>query len=434
MKYYVDIEKRLQNSNDYSLCDEVIPERVYYPDNAGEVSEIIKQALKEDKKISPRGGGSGVNGGCIPQNKQDWVINTGDMNNYEIFATDFMAWAEPGVITLDFQNACEKKGFCFPPDPSSADISTIGGNIACGAGGMRGFKYGTIRDYVLQIEFVDGLGNIHLTGTETLKRSAGYNLTNLLVGAEGTLGIVTGALLKLIPLPEYKKSVFLQFTDYQKMLDFFLQIMNSGIVPSNAELMDTNTLKVVNKNLKEVELTQKCALLIEVDGASKDYVDYQFNSIVSKASKNQVIFGEKLEKIWEERKKLRINLEKIKPNVFSEDFVLKYSKIPGFLTFSEQLCNRKGVFFCNFGHIIDGNIHFSVVYDSKEEKDKVESIIHELAEYVIQNKGTISGEHGIGKYKTDLLQREIGNQGIFFKKIKEIFDPLKILNPGKIIK
>ncbi|PLX15575.1 MAG: glycolate oxidase subunit GlcD [Candidatus Muiribacterium halophilum] len=427
----------MEYSSDYSLCKKIIPKGVFFPETTEEVSEILKKVNSENKSLTIWGAGSGVNGGCVPSDKNEFVLSLERMNKIEVIESDFIARVQAGANTQSFQKYCEKVGLFFPPDPSSSDISSIGGNLACSAGGMRGFKYGTFKDYILKIKIVDGLGNIREFGRETLKWVAGYDLVHLMVGSEGTLGIITEAVFKLLPKPQAKKTIYINFNSMEELVSSFLTCLKNGVIPSNAEFMDYNTLTVIKDYLPIRPMEGDCVLLVELDGSSEEIVDNLYWRLIENIKTDTYVVSssaEKMERLWLGRKRLRIELQNMKANVFSEDFVLNYSKISDFIDFCQTISKENDVFVANFGHIIDGNIHTSFVFDNNKEKKKIESIIKRLSEYVIEKNGSIAGEHGIGKYKKDLLIKECGKENIeLMKEIKRIFDPNNILNKGKIL-
>ncbi|MFA7577678.1 MAG: FAD-binding oxidoreductase, partial [Candidatus Muiribacteriota bacterium] len=278
-----------------------------------------------------------------------------------------------------------------------------------------------------------GKGNIVRAGTETLKRSAGYNLVNLICGSEGTLGIITEASFKLLPEPAFRKTLLIGFNNFRELISRFTDFMKQGVVPSNAEFIDSNTLKVIKSFFPEEISSNSPCLLLELDGITENTVNYQIEVIKKTCNKNLVYEGIECEKAWTGRKKLRLELAKVKPNVFSEDFVLKYSCIADFIEYSENLLKLENICFYNFGHIIDGNIHFSVVFENSDEKNKLHEYIKKLSSYVIKKGGTISGEHGIGLYKKEFLEEENSNVVNYMRQIKKIFDPHNVLNRGKVI-
>jgi len=424
-------------SSDHSLCEPVLPKGVFFPENTDEVAGIVKKANAEGLNITVWGAGSGVNGGCVPQSDDEYVISLEKMNKVKVNESDLIAHVEAGVNTQAFQKYCEKVGLFFPPDPSSADISSIGGNLACSAGGMRGFKYGTFKDYVLKIKMVDGLGNIREFGRDTFKWVAGYDLVHLMVGSEGTLGIITEATFKLLPKPQARKTIYINFRSMPELVNSFLKCLKNGVIPANAEFMDYNTLTVIEDYLPISPQPGDCALLVEIDGSTREIVDNQYWRLIENIHTDTYVVSsspEKIGRLWQGRKKLRIELQNMKKNVFSEDFVLNYSKISDFVAFSEKVSKENNVFVANFGHIIDGNIHTSFVFDDDDEKRNIEEIINRLSEYVMENNGTIAGEHGIGKYKKDLLLKECGKENMeLMRSIKKIFDPNNILNKGKVL-
>ncbi len=420
-------------AKDHSPCRRVLPAGVVFPENSYEVSEIIRNALSGNHTISVRGGGSGVNGGCIPSSDKEIVMSLENMCDIRIEKNNLMGWAQSGANTLIFQKKCEENGLFFPPDPSSADISTIGGNLACNAGGMRGFRYGTFRDYVLELEFVDGMGNIVHTGKKTFKWVSGLDLVRLLTGSEGILGVITSAWFKLLPYPAYKRTYAAYFSDISSLMFFYRELLFTGVIPSNAEFLDRHTARLIN-----ADSSGRSLLLLEFDS----YDEAQLDNNIDKVRRCLKPYSTSLKDIdednsvtlWKARKNLRNELEKIRPFVFSEDFVLPFNEIPGFIDFCDRVCSREKLFYVNFGHISDGNIHFSSCYSDESEKERIEKVIDILVEYIIERGGSIAGEHGIGKYKRKYLETEIGSQNMeYIRQIKKIFDPQNIINPGKVL-
>lgn len=295
----------IEYSADYSLCESVVPKGVFFPESTEEVSQIVKKANKEGLNITVWGAGSGVNGGCIPQNKDEYVISLEKMNKISVDENDFIAHVEAGANTQSFQKYCEKVGLFFPPDPSSADISSVGGNLACSAGGMRGFKYGTFKDYVLRIKMVDGLGNIREFGRDTLKWVAGYDLVHLMVGSEGTLGIITEATFKLLPKPQARKTIYINFRSMNKLVESFLKCLRNGVIPANAEFMDYNTLSVIEDYLPIKPHPGDCALLVEIDGSTEEIVDNQYWRLIENIHTDTYVVSsspEKIGRLWQGRK------------------------------------------------------------------------------------------------------------------------------------
>ncbi|MEK7803911.1 MAG: FAD-linked oxidase C-terminal domain-containing protein [Deltaproteobacteria bacterium] len=418
-----------------------LPDAVVFPKSAEEISLILKLANKEAFPVIPRGAGSGFSGGSLPV-EGGVVVSLERMNKILKIDTDnLVAIVEPGVVTGDFQEEAEKLGLFYPPDPSSLKFCTIGGNIAECAGGPKAVKYGVTKDYVLGLEVVLPTGEIVNTGVQTAKGVVGYDLTKLMVGSEGTLGIVTKAVLKLLPLPESTKTMFAVFSDMRDAANTVSKIISSKIIPSTLEFMDKESIGCVAGYLPpDLSGSIDAALLIEVDG-DKDLIEKEallIRGICMESSATDVRIArnrQEAKTLWQARRAISPALARLKPNKINEDIVVPRSKIPDAIIGVREIAKKYNLTNANFGHAGDGNIHVNIMIDKslKDELNRAEEAVKEIFELVISLGGTISGEHGIGTTKMPYIKMELSQSAIdVMKKIKQVLDPKGILNPGKI--
>jgi glycolate oxidase len=360
----------------------------------------------------------------------------------EVNVSDFYARVQPGVFTGDFQREVLKYNMFYPPDPASSDFCTRGGNIAECAGGPKAVKYGVTKDYVLGLEAVLPTGEIIKTGVKTVKGVTGYDLTKLITGSEGTLAIITEAVLKLLPSPQSVKtmiSFFPSITDAAKTVSGIIQ---KGLIPRVLEYMDYLSIECIKDEvLLNIPQNTKALLIIEADGR-KNFIEEEIKNIEKICCENNSINSipaeneEITKSIWNVRKSLSSSLFKYGPDKINEDIVVPRSKVPDVVSKIEDLKKKTGLYMVSFGHAGDGNIHFNIILDKKDKimHERAVESVGELFEYVISLGGTLSGEHGIGISKKDYLSLEIQrNQRDLMRRIKNSFDPAGILNPGKII-
>ncbi len=416
---------------------------VALPSTAEEISEIFKLANRIYFPVIPRGGGSGKTGGALPV-KGGLVLSMDKFSRIlEIDRENLTARVEPFVITEDFQKEVEKLGLFYPPDPASADVSTMGGNVAECAGGLRGLKYGVTGDYILGLTVVLPTGEIIKTGVETMKGVAGYDLTSLIVGSEGTLAVITSITVKLMPKPESKKTMIVFFESMRAAASTVSAIIQAGVIPATLEFLDRFIITCVRSRL-EFDIPENTAaiLLIEVDGNEQLTVT-EAEKVKEVCSKTGAIDfrlasdTEEVEKLWAARREISTSLLELKPAKISEDIVVPRNRIPDLVEFLENLSNQYGLPIASYGHAGDGNMHVNILMDSSNEDEKKtgDKIVRELFKKVIDLKGTITGEHGIGITKAEYLEMELSKPAIdLMKRIKASFDPDNILNPGKIFK
>jgi glycolate oxidase len=416
-----------------------MPDVVAFPENSEQISRILRLATENGFPVVPRGAGTGMSGGAVPV--YGGVVLAMDRLN-RILSVDrdnLIAKAEPGVITADLQQAVEAQGLFYPPDPASLKVSTLGGNIAECAGGLRAVKYGVTRDYVLGLTIVLPTGEIIKTGVETRKGVAGYDLVRLITGSEGTLAVITAMTLRLVPKPETKRTMVAFFENVSLAVQTVSKIIRHKIVPAILEFMDRLCIDCVREEMHlDLPENSGAMLLIEVDGAP-DLVAHQARIIedlcgvatVFKVAKNP----ESAEELWEARRNVSPSLHKLRPHKINEDIVVPRSSLAELVSFLEIVSMEYGLPIPAFGHAGDGNIHVNIMLDKEDpvQLKNGHTIVRALFEKVIDMGGTITGEHGIGITKAPYLEMEIPVDGIqLMKRIKKAFDPEGILNPGKI--
>lgn len=418
-----------------------LPDAVVFPASTQEVAAVIRLANEDGFYVIPRGSGSGTTGGALPV-KGGVVMATARLNRILKIDTDnLVAHAEPGVLTGQLHAAVEKLGLYYPPDPSSADFSTLGGNLGECAGGPRAVKYGVTRDYVLGIEAVIGTGDIIHTGVETTKGVVGYDLTRLLVGSEGTLGVITRMALRLIPKPDSVKTMKVVFQRIETAAETVSEIIRRGLIPRAIEFMDNASIRCAEAYLNiGLPVEAGALLIIEVDGGKEEARRdiQQLKALCESRGAMEAMVAEtktEADRLWQARKSLSQAMYRYGPDKINEDIVVPRSKIPDMVRKIEALKAETGLTMASFGHAGDGNIHFHIMLDKKVRQDvlKAEKTISELFDYTLALGGTLSGEHGVGTAKAPFFGREIGPVEIaLMKKIKQAFDPKGLLNPGKI--
>ncbi len=421
---------------------ECLPEAVAFPGSVEEISEIMKLASAEAFPVVPRGAGSGFAGGSVPV--QGGVVLTMKRLNriLEIDRENMVAVVEPGVITGHLQFDVEKLGLFYPPDPSSLKFCTLGGNVAMGAGGPRAVKYGVTRDYVLGLEVVLPTGEIIHTGTRTVKGVVGYDMTRLFIGSEGTLGVVTKIILKLVPKPKAKTTLYVEFPDSVTAGKAVSAIIASGAVPATLEFIDHSALTCVSDQLSE-PLTEEVGaiLLIELDGPTEAAVAEESTTVEALCNASSALKikretdKKRADRLWEARRAISPALFKLGTKKINEDIAVPRSKIPELMEKMKELSHKHRLTIACFGHAGDGNIHVNVMLNkgNEDEETRAAAAVKELFEITLDMQGTLSGEHGIGLSKQPYIRMELSAREIeLMKGIKRVFDPENILNPGKI--
>ena len=421
------------------------PEVVVKPKTPQEISEILKLCNKAYIPLTPRGAGTGLSGGALPVNKGVLLSMERFNSVLDIDERNLQATVEPGVITQVFQEAVQEKGLFYPPDPASKGSCFIGGNLAENSGGPKAVKYGVTKDYVLNLEVVLPTGDIIWTGANVLKNSTGYNLTQLLVGSEGTLGIITKAVFRLIPYPKNNLLMLVPFYDAEEACKVVSEIFRAGITPSGLEFMERDALIWGAEYLGDTSLkipdNIEAHLLIEVDGNDIDLL-YKECEVIYKVLENfdcdEILFAEdaaQKDALWKIR---RVVGEAVKAKSIykEEDTVVPRAELPLLLKGVKEIGTKYGFKSVCYGHAGDGNLHVNIIKDKMSDSDwdnKLPNGIREIFELCKQLKGTISGEHGIGYVQKEYMDVVFDDVAIQLQKqIKKQFDPKGILNPNKI--
>ncbi|MDQ1335305.1 MAG: FAD-binding PCMH-type protein, partial [Thermodesulfobacteriota bacterium] len=370
------------------------------------------------------------------------VMDMGRMDKIlEINIEDRLVVVQPGVVYADLDRKLSPQGFFFPPDPASGNVCTLGGNVATNAGGIKGAKYGTTKDYVLALEVVLADGGVLRTGSRCMKTSSGYDMTKLFVGSEGTLGVITEITLKINPKPPLLSTAMAMFDDLEDAGRAISQIMHSGILPCALEIVDQQTLKAINQNtslnLPEVE----AILVAETDGYTREETEYQIDKVVAIFQRNRASMvrradnRQEAEALWTARKTAYGVMARINNNLFVEDLAVPMSKVPEMLRAISDLAKKYDLIIPTVGHAGDGNLHPVISFDGTQtdQVHRVEEASAELFEKVIQLGGTLTGEHGIGLAKARFMGMEHDSKSMeYMRGIKRLFDPNNILNPGKM--
>lgn len=437
------LEERYAYSQDASNIRRItnLPDAVVFVETVEDVQKVVKIANKHKVPIICRGAGTNVVGSCVCEHG-GIILNFSKMNKIrEISAENMTAIVEPGVVLGDFQKEAEKLGLFYPPDPSNLAVSTIGGSIAQSSGGAKSFKYGTTKDYIIDLKVVMANGEILHTGANTIKNATGYNLGTLFVGSEGTLGIVVEATLKLIPLPESKKVFTAYFDTVADAVYAVNAVIEQRIFPATIDFMDKNAVQTVEKFYPAGLLTDKEALLlIEIDGFECS-MDYQENIIINvlkscRASAIQASHNdEEYNKIWTARRSSMGACARLKPNVTTDDVIVPRKNLAELVLGIRAICEKYNLDVCMVGHVGDGSVHpqIPIDYNDEDEYKRYKLAKSEIYDLTAKLGGILSGEHGIGLEKRAHIHKVINSTALnYMRQIKKTFDPNNILNPYKI--
>jgi glycolate oxidase len=418
-----------------------MPGCVVFVESAKEVSEILKLANDKKLKIVTRGSGTGLSGGSLPS-PDCIVLCTVKMDKIlELDRANLTMWVEPGVITLQVADAALAAGLFYPPDPGSMKISTIGGNVAENSGGLRGLKYGITRNYVMGLEVVLPSGEIMTTGNKCVKDVAGYSLKDIFIGSEGTLGVITKVLLKLIPKPAAKKTMVATFSQMDHAAEAVSAIIAAQIIPCTLEFLDRTTIHCVEDYAKiGLPLDCEALLLMETDGHSA--------AVADEAAKMEQICREKgcmevrvaandeeANKLASARRSAFSALARLSPTTILEDATVPRSELAKMIRFVDAVAKKYKLRIGTFGHMGDGNLHPTFLTDerNKEEMHRIEEAFKEIFDEAIRLGGTITGEHGVGVAKKSFLPKFLGEaQMKISRDLRRTLDPNGILNPGKM--
>ena len=418
------------------------PDAAMWPVSTEQVVDIMKLANQEKFPVVARGAGTSLAGLAVAE-RGGLILDLGRMDKIiDINIEDRLAVVQPGVIYADLDRALSPYGFFFPPDPASGSVATLGGNVATNAGGIKGAKYGTTKDDVLALETVLPDGRVMRTGTKCMKSSSGYDLTKLLVGSEGTLGVITEITLRVNPKLPMSSTAMATFDTLEDGGQAISEIMYSGIIPSALELVDKQSLVAINQNtdleLPEVEIM----LVAETDGYTKEETEFQMKKIMAIFRKNNATTVRHADEskggamaLWTARKSAYGVVARFNNNLFVEDLAVPMSKIPEMLRFISDLAKKHDLLIPTVGHAGDGNLHPVICFDGTDpdQVKRVEEASEELFKKVVELGGTLTGEHGIGLAKAPYMGLEHDEISMdMMRSIKQLFDPNNILNPGKM--
>jgi len=419
-----------------------LPEAVVIPGTIEEVALVLKLANEAGVPVTPRGGGTNTTGASIPirggivlaMHRFDRII--------EIDTANLCAVVEAGVITQDFQRQVEELGLFYPPDPQGLDMSTLGGNLATNASGPRGFKYGITRDYVLGFKMALPDGRILKVGGKTVKNVTGYDLTKLFVGSEGTFGVFTELILRLIPLPESKRTMLVIFDDLMAAARTVSAVIQAKIIPTTLEFMDKEAMRVIEGyDPCGLPIDSAAALLIEVDGSERDVPAQMVHieEVCRREGAREIRIATteaEAAQLWKARKLAFAAMAKVAPTLYVEDVTVPRSKIPDMVKTISELALKYRLKICILGHTGDGNMHPLILTDERNEEEiqRVRLAIDEIFKAALEMGGTLTGEHGIGMEKIKYMEWELGATGVdVMRKIKQALDPNDIMNPSKVL-
>jgi glycolate oxidase len=412
-----------------------------WPADTEQVAAILKIANENGIPVTPRGAGTGLSGMCVP-NKSGIVLDMNRMDKImKVSIDDRIAVVQPGVVYADLDKALAPFGFFFPPDPGSGSVCTLGGNVATNAGGVKGAKYGTTRDYVLGLEVVLPSGEIMRTGSSTIKCVSGYDLTRLLVGSEGTLGVITEITFKINPKPTAMATAMATFDKLEDAGKAVTGIMSSGIIPAVLEIMDRPTIQAINENtdlgLPEVD----AMLLAETDGYTQEEAEFQLTKVIEVFEQNnpkeisRATNRDEAATLWKARKTAYAVLARIKSHFVLEDVTVPMGNVADLLRGIEEISKKYNLQIATFGHAGDGNLHPQILYDGydHEEVERMEKAVSDLFQLSVDLSGTLTGEHGIGIAKAPFMPLEHDEIEMnVMRAVKKAFDPNNIMNPGKM--
>jgi glycolate oxidase len=420
-----------------------VPEVVVLPETNEDVVAVVEVASRLEVPIVPRGMSSGLAGGSIPFSG-GIVLSLTRMNRIlEIDEENMITNVQAGVVTADLQAEVEKRGLFYPPDPSSNHHSTIGGNIACDAGGPRCLKYGVTGDYVMGLTVVLADGQVLVTGGKPIKNVVGYDLTSLFVGSEGTLGVITQALLRLVAKPQFVRTALVEFPSLDDASRTVNAILSAGIVPATLELMDETATACIEEAMHlGLRLDVEAMLIVETDGSDEEGVVREIEAAARICRENgarQVsVARDEQERttLWKARRSVSPSLARKAPNKLGEDITVPRSAIPEAIRRIKAIAAGYGLPIVIFGHAGDGNLHPNILFDRRdpEQWEKVQQIVGEVFKVALELDGNLSGEHGVGIFKLPYMEQALGPTSVDIQWcIKRALDPQNILNPGKVL-
>ncbi len=449
--------KTLLNSNNILTCEEECycyaedasnlikptakPDLVVFAETVDDVRNILKYSYEHEIPVISRGAGTNMVGSCVCDTG-GIVLNFSKMNKIlEIDSVNMTAKVQPGVVLGDLKAAAEKEGLFFPPDPSNYSVSTIGGAIAQSSGGALGFKYGTIKDYVVSLKVVVSDGRLMTLGADTSKDSVGYHLAQLMVGSEGTLGVIVEATLKLIPKPDEIKAISAYYDDIACCMNAVNAVIAGRVAPAAIDFMDNNAIKAVEDYTKAgLNTNKECLLLISIDG-QKSSVEYQTDmvkEILEKSNATEIRISQNPDEydlIWNARRSSFAAAARLAPDVVTDDIIVPKQNLAQMANICKSIAEKYNLKMCLIGHAGDGNLHPQIALNLENEAEfkNCADARAEMYKEVIGLGGTISAEHGVGLEKKDYIKNVVDSTALeYMIMIKRIFDPKNILNPGKI--
>ena len=418
------------------------PQAVVFPAHAAEVAAVLRLARTHSTPIITRGNGTGLSGGSVPVAGGVVMCLTRLNRIIELDQRNLTLLAEAGVLTQAIFDAADAAGLFYPPDPGSMKISTIGGNVAENSGGLRGLKYGVTRDYVMGLEVVLADGTICWLGSKCVKDVAGYNLRDLFIGSEGTLGVITQVLLKLLPKPAARQTLLATYPTMAAAAETVSAIIAAKIIPCTLEFLDRRTLRCVEDYAHVgLPLDAEAVLLVETDGHPIAVADEAARiEALARAhgatTVKRAADAAEADRLTTARRSAFSALARLRPTTILEDVTVPRSELAKMIGFVQEVAARHQVEIATFGHFGDGNLHPTVLTDERnaEEMRRVEQALHEIFEHALKLGGTITGEHGVGLAKKAFLRQQLGDASYeLLKQIKRALDPFGLLNPGKII-
>jgi glycolate oxidase len=430
-------------SYDSAVLTPVVPALVVRPVTVEQLGLCVRKLYDSGIPMTVRGSGTNLSGGAIPDTPDTVVMVTTALTRIlEINVADLYAVVEPGVVTADFAAAVAGKNLFYPPDPGSQAVSTLGGNIAENAGGLRGLKYGCTKDYLMGIEFFDATGALVKSGSRTVKCVTGYNLPGMMVQSEGTLGVISRAILKLVPPPRASKALMAVFGNVQDAAEAVAGIIAAHVLPCTLEFLDNNTIVRVD-DFTHAGLPREAGaiLLIEVDGHPAQVAE-EADIVQQVLSANRAIDvkapkdAEEKRRLWEARRMALPALARCRPTTVLEDATVPRSQIPAMMQAIKDIAARYKLEIGTFGHAGDGNLHPTFLCDRRnaDEFHRVEQAIDEMFDAALKLQGTLSGEHGIGTAKSRWMEKETSRGTILFsQRLRRALDPKGLLNPTKLV-
>jgi len=441
-KVRTSLEDRIAYSYDGTF-EQDLPDVAVLPESTEDVAAIVQIAAEHQVPVIPRGMASGLAAASVPFGG-GIVLSLTRMNRIlEVDEENRTALVEAGVVTVDLERAVEEVGLFYPPDPSSNEQSTIGGNIACNAGGPRCLKYGVTGDYVMGLTAVLHNGQVLRTGGKAIKNVVGYDLTSLFVGSEGTLGVITEALVRLVTKPKAVRTARAEFPALEDASGTVNAILAAGVVPATLEMMDETAIACIEEAMElGLPLDVEAILIIETDGADEATVVREIETVARVCRENgaRAVSVAQTEadrdRLWRARRSVSPSLARKAPNKLGEDITVPRSAIPEAVRRIKEISASYGLPIVVFGHAGDGNLHPNILFDKRDDEEwrKVEQIVAEIFQVALDLEGTLSGEHGVGTLKRPFMHQALSSVSIDVqRRIKEAFDPLGILNPGKVL-